>query len=334
MSLARLWFRSGSFLSLMTAIVATSFLGSAAFGQSRPSADRARQWQEEIVYVVIEQKFFNGNLANDVMARRFGAEKSRYEGGLWGGDLEGVIAKLDYLSSLGVTTLLLYPVMANDSQPFGKYLAGGYRPKDYFRVDENFGDLALLQRLVSLAHRRQMRVILDLPLAIPGTEHPFLRDPAKADWFGPPTVYGVRQWNADNPQVADYLIRVSKFWQQQSGCDGFRLDSAQLHSAAFWKRYVAAIKSPQNPHFFLLAELPLNPRQIGPLLTASGLDSAYDFSIGTVRDVFGKGAGVGQLSFVLHEGREFYPSPQQMCRKSTTTKRPTWPLVPSPRKPG
>ena len=107
------------------------------------------------------------------MLRRFGKDRSRYEGGFWGGDLEGVIQKLDYLTSLGVTTLLLYPVMDNDDGPFGKFLATGYRPKDYFRVDENFGDMATLRRLVERAHQRGLRVILDLPLGMPGVEHPF-----------------------------------------------------------------------------------------------------------------------------------------------------------------
>jgi 1,4-alpha-glucan branching enzyme len=105
------------------------------------SAAAQWEWRDEIVYVVIVHKFYNGDAANDVMPRRYGKDKARYEGGFWGGDLAGVIQKLDYIQSLGVTAILLYPVMANDTEPFGKYLATGYRPRDYYRVDENFGDL-------------------------------------------------------------------------------------------------------------------------------------------------------------------------------------------------
>ena len=272
-----------------------------------------RAWQDEVVYVVIVQKFCNGDPANDVMRKRFGKQRRRYEGGFWGGDLQGVIQKMDYLSSLGVTALLLYPVMANDAEPLGKYLATGYRPRDYFRVDENFGDMPTLKRLVDLAHRRRMRVILDLPLGMPGLEHPYCRDAGKRDWFGPMTHYGVRQWNAEKPEVASYLIEISRFWKEQTGCDGFRLDSAHLHSQRFWRQYGRALRPPQGDDFFLLAELPLPPRQIGSFLAATGLPSAYDFSIGIVRDVFGNGAGLGRLSFVLREGQQFYPTPPQMC---------------------
>jgi hypothetical protein len=99
-----------------------------------PSSPGRRGWEDEIVYVIAVSRFFDGDQANNVMLRRFGKDRSRYDGGFWGGDLEGIIRKLDYVASLGVTALLLYPVMDNDDSPFGKYLATAYRPKDYFRV--------------------------------------------------------------------------------------------------------------------------------------------------------------------------------------------------------
>ena len=78
--------------------------------------DDARRWEDEIVYVVIIEKFFDGDPANNIMRDRFFKDRARYEGGFWGGDLKGVIAKLDDLTDLGVTTLLLYPVVQNDEQ--------------------------------------------------------------------------------------------------------------------------------------------------------------------------------------------------------------------------
>ncbi len=273
-----------------------------------------RDWRDEIVYVIVIQKWFNGNRANDYMLDRFGAVKNQYEGGLWGGDLDGIIQKLDYLSSLGVTALLLYPVVANDRMPFGKYLPTGYRPRDYFQVDENFGSLETLKRLVDGAHQRHMRVILDLPLGFPGAEHPYLQDPSKKDWFGEMTAYGVRQWDTDNPDVADYLIKISRFWKDESHCDGFRLDSSHLHSMEFWKRYARELKgAAHDKDFFLLAEVPLSPAKIGEFIKATGFDSAYDFSAGIAREVFGKAANVDRISAVLREGKDLYPTPSRLC---------------------
>ncbi|MGQ0636482.1 MAG: alpha-amylase family glycosyl hydrolase [Planctomycetaceae bacterium] len=284
-----------------------------------------RPWTDEIVYVVIVGKFCNGDPTNDVMRERFGKDRSRYEGGFWGGDLQGIIDQLDYLESLGVTTLLLYPVVDNDDGLFGKYLATGYRPKDYYKIDENFGDIATLRRLVESAHRRSMRVLLDLPLSLPGTEHPIYRDPDRKDWFGKGSPYGVRQWNAENIAVADYLIAVSKFWKRESGCDGFRLDSAHLHSTAFWKQYAAELKGEgANDGFVLWAEVPLHPRRIGEFLVETGFDTAYDFSFGIVRDVFGRGDSLGKLTFVAREAKQFYTHPRRMVAQIDNYEDPTF----------
>ena len=64
------------------------------------AGDDARRWEDEIVYVVIIEKLFDGDPANDIMRGRFIADRQRYEGGFWGGDLKGVIAKLDDLADL------------------------------------------------------------------------------------------------------------------------------------------------------------------------------------------------------------------------------------------
>ncbi len=275
--------------------------------------DAARCWEDEIVYVVIIEKFFNGTPRMTSCVTAFFQERDRYQGGYWGGDLKGVIAKLDDLTDLGVTTLLLYPVMQNDEGPVGKFLPTGYRPKDYEHVDKNFGDNATLRSLVDAAHARKMQVILDMPLAMPGFEHPFLVDPAKRDWFAAPTEYGARRWKVENPEVADYLIGVSKRWKERSECDGFRLDSAHLHPVSFWKRFVTELKSaPPQKEFLLLPELTIIPRKIGEFVTEAGFDGAYDFSAMTVREVFGKDEDVGKLSFIAKEAKQFYPSPRTM----------------------
>lgn len=290
-----------------------------------PDRTDRRSWEDEIVYVIVVQKFFNGDRSNDVMLGRFGKERGRYEGGFWGGDLEGIAQKLDYLTSLGVTALLLYPVIDNDDGPFGKFLATGYRPKDYFRVDENCGDMATLKRLIEVAHRRGLRVILDLPLGMPGVEHPYYNDPERRSWFGEPTAYGVRQWDAENPQVADYLIRVARFWKDQTGCDGFRLDSAHLHSARYWKSFARAVRGePPREEFLLLAEVPLHPGKIGEFLVQTEFDGAYDFSFSIVRDVLGRDVPPDRLSFVFREAKRYYPTPRRMMAQIDNYEEPAF----------
>ncbi|MFO0909992.1 MAG: alpha-amylase family glycosyl hydrolase [Isosphaeraceae bacterium] len=289
-----------------------SLLALGCLGQPAPD----RMWTDEIVYVVYVDRFFNGDPGNDIMARRYGKDRARYEGGFWGGDLAGVVQKLDNLDALGVTTLLLYPVVANDEHPFGKYLPTGYRPRDYGKVDPNFGTFELLRHLVDEAHARGIKVLLDMPLSLPGVENPTYNDPARRDWFGAMSPYGVRQWNAAKPEVADFLINVARDWKTRSGCDGFRLDSAHLLPEPFWTRFAREVKA--GGDFVLLAEYVEPPRKIGPFLRATGFDSAYDFGFSAVRDLAGQGRPVGQLAFVTEEAQQFYPRPRAMAAQVDT----------------
>ena len=274
----------------------------------------ARRWEDEIVYAIIIEKFFDGDPTNNAMRDHFLKDRTRYEGGFWGGDLKGVISKIDDLRDLGITAILLYPIMKNDEGLIGgKFLTTGYRPKDYERIDENFGDLATLRSLVESAHTRGIRVILDMPITLPGFEHPYLADPAKKDWFGPPTEYGVRRWKVENPEVADYVIGVCKRWKERSGCDGFRIDSAHLQPVAFWKRFVSELKAaPPSGEFLILPELTLPTREVGLFVKEAGFDGAYDFSVLQAREVFGQDKPVKALSFIADEAQRFYPNPRTM----------------------
>ena len=277
-----------------------------------PAGD-TRRWEDDVVYAVIIEKFSDGDASNNDMKESYGGDRGRYEGGYWGGDLKGVIDKLDDLADLGVTAILLYPVVQNDERPIGKFLPTGYRPKDYEHVDRNFGDISTLRSLVDAAHARGLRVIIDMPITLPGFEHPFLADPAKKSWFGPPTEYGVPRWKVENPEVADYLIGVCKRWKERSGCDGFRIDSAHLQPVSFWKRFVAELKAaPPEGMFLILPELTINPREIGVFVAEAGFDGAYDFSALRLREVFGQDEDVGLLSFIAREAKQFYPAPRTM----------------------
>jgi glycosidase len=149
---------------------------------------------------------------------------------------------------------------------------------------------------------------------MPGVEHPFYADSQKRSWFGEATPYGVRQWDTENPQVAEYLIGVARFWRERTGCDGFRLDSAHLHSPRFWRRFGVALRGDAaRDDFVLLAEVPMAPSKIEEFLARTGFDGAYDLSFGVVREVLGRGEPLARLSFVLGEGERLYSSPRRMA---------------------
>ncbi|HJP97262.1 MAG TPA: alpha-amylase family glycosyl hydrolase [Rhodanobacteraceae bacterium] len=169
------------------------------------------------------------------------------------GDLNGVTAKLDYLQRLGVSGIWLMPINPSPSYH-------GYDITNYFAINPQYGTMADFERLVSEAHRRGIKVIIDLVANHTSNRSPWFlaaRDPHSRyhDWYTwatPATdlkeisATGGAAWHAlpdgqhylgvffsgmpdlnyDNPAVRREMIDIGKFWLKK-GVDGFRLDAAQ-----------------------------------------------------------------------------------------------------------
>jgi glycosidase len=169
------------------------------------------------------------------------------------GDLKGVTAKLDYLQSLGVSGIWLMPINPSPSYH-------GYDVTDYQAVNPQYGTLADFRQLVDQAHKRGIRVIIDMVINHTSNESPWFKaalDPKSAyhDWYTWADQYtdlesasaaGDRAWHAagkqqhylgiftaempdlnyDNPAVRAAMIKAGRFWLKQ-GADGFRLDAAR-----------------------------------------------------------------------------------------------------------
>lgn len=166
------------------------------------------------------------------------------------GDLKGLISRLDYLKSLGVTGLWLTPIYKSRDHDHG------YAVSDYRDIDPDLGTLADFDRLVAEAHARGIGIVLDYVMNHTAEDHPFFQDavanPASPhrDWFifrdadpawrghhGPswhPSktgyYYGVfngrmPDWNLRNPAVIAWHLDNLRFWLNR-GVDGFRFDAA------------------------------------------------------------------------------------------------------------
>jgi len=176
------------------------------------------------------------------------------------GDLNGIVEKLDYLNDgdpatsddLGITGLWLMPVTQSPSYH-------GYDVSDYFTVDDEYGTNDDFLRLMEEAHRRDIRVIIDLVLNHTSSQHPWFQN-ARSDvnspyrdfylwseenpgygspwggrvWHRTPTGYyygifweGMPDLNYDNPAVTAEMEKVIRFWLEDMGADGFRLDAVK-----------------------------------------------------------------------------------------------------------
>ena len=105
-----------------------------------------------------------------------------------GGNLEGIRQHLDYFNELGVTALWFTPVLENNSPDsengFSTY--HGYATTDYYRVDPRFGTNDDYRRLVSEAHQKGLKVVMDMIFNHCGFEHPWTKDMPSKDWLNTP----------------------------------------------------------------------------------------------------------------------------------------------------
>ncbi len=113
-------------------------------------------WRDQVIYQIMIDRFSNGDPNND-----FNVEPS-VPGKFHGGDWQGVIDKLDYLQTLGVTALWISPVVKNVEEDAGFHSYHGYWTQDFLRPNAHFGDLAKLREMIDKAHEKNMLVILDV----------------------------------------------------------------------------------------------------------------------------------------------------------------------------
>ncbi len=168
-----------------------------------------------------------------------------------GGNLSGIIEKMDYLHDLGINTIWLSPFYMTD-----KY--HGYHVTDFFQVESKFGNIDVLKQLISTAHNRNIRIIADFVPNHCSNRHPFSIEAKQnirskyCNWFY------FRRWpdkylcflqvkslpklNLNNRETLHHIIEAAKFWLDK-GIDGFRLDHVVGPPVRFWKTFSKEIKS-------------------------------------------------------------------------------------------
>lgn len=267
---------------------------------------------DDVIYLIMPDRFADGDLGNDPPAEAPGTFDRGKPRAYHGGDLRGIREHLDYLRDLGVTTVWLTPVVANDNRSAESY--HGYGAVDEYDVDRHFGTLKDLQELVATAHQKGMKVVLDMVPNHIGPAHPWVTSPPEPDWFhgtkeqhtvskgdfqylvdphAPPRYWRnvLEGWfanvlpdmNQENPDVAQYLIQNALWWAEETGVDGYRLDTFPYASRSFWAEFHAALKK-AYPRFTTVGEV-FNPNPVVTSFFVGGrAEDGIDTGVTTVFD--------------------------------------------------
>lgn len=268
-----------------------------------------RKWQDETVYLLMIDRFNNGDQGND-MDVDLGDPI-----GYHGGDLQGVIDQLDYIKDMGFTAISLTPVFDNVD---GGY--HGYWVNDYYKTDEHFGSIELFKKLVDEVHKRDMKVILDFVMNPIGPNHPWVNDPTKEEWFQPGQQEvdqersSLPKLNQENPEVKRYLIEAAKWWIEETDIDGYRLDSVNEVPESFLLDFSKEVKSVKS-NFYLLGETMTNdPNKIASYME-TGMDGFVDYPLNEeLRKVFPEpNQSFASLFAIQEQNKELYSNPYLMA---------------------
>jgi glycosidase len=234
------------------------------------------------------------------------------------GDLKGVTEKLDYVKELGANAIWFMPIMPSPS--YHKYDV-----TDYKAIHPDYGTMEDFKNLLEEAHKRDIKIVIDLIINHSGSGHPWFEEARKgrdnpyrdyyvwaqkdtiADFINKKVITldsdNIRQWhdpgngedfyygffiggmpdlNFDNPKVREEIYDIGKFWLEEIGVDGFRLDAAKhifpddrpLDNHAFWKEFRAKMES-IKPDVYLVGEVYDKKEIVAPYLP--GLPALFNF---------------------------------------------------------
>ena len=216
------------------------------------SSEREGFNSEDILYLIMPDRFANGDPSNDEIKGMKEGLKRNEPYGRHGGDIKGIADHLDYISNMGFTAIWLNPVLEND-QPQASY--HGYATTDFYKVDKRFGTNEDYRELGEMAKTKGIKMIMDMIFNHCGSEHWWMKDMPSPYWINyypdyiitnhrrtvnqDPHVSGndariftdgwfvptMPDLNLRNPFMSNYLIQNSIWWIEYVGLAGIRMDT-------------------------------------------------------------------------------------------------------------
>jgi glycosidase len=234
----------------------------------------------DVIYLLMPDRFSNGNPNNDSKPGMLEIANRLDPNGRHGGDIKGIVNHLGYIRDMGFTALWITPLLENNMQSYSYH---GYAITDLYKIDPRFGINSDYRNLVDSAHKKGLKVIMDMVFNHCGTNNRFIGDLPDSDW--------VHQWpsftrsnyrgevntdpyasdydktkmekgwfdvtmadlNQDNPFVYSYLLQNSIWWIEYAGIDGIRMDTypyPQKNKMADWAKTIREL----YPDFWIVGE--------------------------------------------------------------------------------
>jgi glycosidase len=237
--------------------------------KSRDSREAKGFSPEDVIYLIMPDRFANGDTTNDIIVEGYGKNLDRNDGqARHGGDIQGMIDHLDYIKEAGFTALWINPVVENNTE----VSYHGYGATDFYKVDPRLGTNELYKKFVDEAHKRGLKVILDHVANHIHINHPWMKNLPLKEWINGSKekfeitnhdkaaivdIHGskstlensTRGWftdympdlKVDNPYMGTYVIQNTIWWMEYAGIDGIREDTYPYADPKFMSEWGKAI---------------------------------------------------------------------------------------------
>lgn len=235
----------------------------------------------DVVYLIMSDRFANGNPKNDsdpTVTEKYDRTKP---GGRHGGDIAGMIQHLDYIKELGATAIWPTPLCEDNDKAYSYHT---YGQSDVYKIDPRFGTNEEYVQLAAELHKRDMKLIMDYVTNHWGAEHWMIKDLPTYDWLHQFPGYAQTNYkmttqfdsnaskidakmcmdgwfvksmpdlNQSNPLVLNYLIQNAIWWIEYADLDGFRVDTYSYCDKEGISKWTKAITD-EYPNFNIVGEV-------------------------------------------------------------------------------
>jgi len=282
------------------------------FKNRRPeSANREGFTSADVMYLLMPDRFANGDPTNDnVESQPEKADKTK-DNGRHGGDIQGIMNHLDYIKELGATAIWCTPLLENN---YEKVTYHGYAISEYYKIDPRFGNNGLYVDLVEAAHKKGLKMIMDMVSNHCGIWAWWMSDLPFEDWIHQWPTYTQSNFkfnvikdihasnidkkkfyegwfdktmpdmNQQNPYFWTYFIQNSIWWVEYANLDGIRMDTYQYNDRDAMSSWAKAITD-EYPRFNIVGETGLKSTQDIAFWQKDGVNiMKYNSQLPTVMD--------------------------------------------------
>ena len=235
----------------------------------------------DVVYLIMPDRFANGDTSNDVVAGMKENQVNRSRpGGRHGGDIRGIINQLDYIQKMGFTAIWCTPMMENNMAGYSYH---GYSITNHYKVDPRYGTMNDYIELSAKAKEKGIKLIFDEVLNHCGSEHWWMKDLPFPNWINKADSFQLsthrrttnqdpyaaeydkdlmtRGWfdktmpdlNSENPFMANYLIQRSIWYTETLQLGGIRQDTYGYSNKNFLQKWSCRIME-EYPRFSMVGE--------------------------------------------------------------------------------